>query len=517
MCLGAVFLTAEIVRAFHGGGNLTNITSIFLLLIIAAAVKFGMGIAIMTAVSSVLVIDYYFCPPINTFVFADASQIVSLCIFLFAAILTSHLASHLRARLEEAQQHEEKITALSQASWDVASESNPIRSLSTVLSILCQILDLRAAAVISVHEDSTIRLLSSEGLSEKEAQALLNEKNAEAVHFVGQRALPIGNYAVDYPNASSAPEAYVNVAKLDDSTVTFLPVVIDSRVAAVLYLRDERGQRNRGDRQLLAAFLNHIALALQREKLWKAEATARALAEADTLKTALLSMVSHDFRSPLTSIKTNIGALKGLSPNDLTTELKAQLLEAIDDEIDRLNRMIGNILDLSRLEAGAWQPKCEPVPVSELIGSVLSTFDANQDQRIETDNSAGSALVWLDTVQIHQVLRNLLENALKYSPIETKVELRTCLLEDLLQFDVLDRGMGLVPEDKNLLFRPFYRAKTSAQGAIPGTGMGLAICRGLVEAHGGNITAEPRPGGGTCFRVTLPHQEIARTMEPREI
>lgn len=232
-------------------------------------------------------------------------------------------------------------------------------------------------------------------------------------------------------------------------------------------------------------------------------AEAQSLAETNRLKTALLSMVSHDFRSPLTSIKASVGSLLDESkPWDNKT--RRELLETIDEETDRLNRMVGNILDLSRLQADAWQPNCEFTPISELVGASLDSFTATENGRIIVSLENRSTEIWVDSVQLVQVLRNLLENALKYSAPETMVELKTHAEPQLFVIEVLDRGTGISPADQLRIYEPFYRSASVAESSIPGTGVGLAVSRGLIEAHGGRLITVNRPGGGSIFRIELP-------------
>jgi len=240
-----------------------------------------------------------------------------------------------------------------------------------------------------------------------------------------------------------------------------------------------------------------------------AEAQSQALAEADRLKTALLSMVSHDFRSPLTSIKTGVTALlqEGPAWDDAAQK---ELLAGINEETDRLNRMVGNILALSRLEAGAWRPQCEMVSLAEVVGAVLDAFGAEENRRINVNLETAPAEVWLDMVQIIQVLHNLLENALKYSPPGSPVYLHATQQGDQLIVEVMDAGAGLAPDEEKHIFERFYRAPQWQESSLPGTGIGLAVCSGLVEAHGGELTASNRAEGGAVFRISLPLRPLER-------
>lgn len=244
-------------------------------------------------------------------------------------------------------------------------------------------------------------------------------------------------------------------------------------------------------------------LVAMRDALLQAQSEASALADADRLKTALLSMVSHDFRSPLTAIKASVSTLLS-EGQPLDGETQRVLCQTIDQESDRLNRLIGNILDLSRLEAGAWKPKMESTPVSELIGMVLDHFSDELNKRIVVQISPDLSDVSIDSVQMIQVTKNLVENALKYSPADAIVEIEARKVERHAVIEVLDRGRGLSSEDITHIFEPFYRGVGLQESSVPGLGIGLAVCRGLVQANGGILAARNRQGGGSVFTISLP-------------
>lgn len=244
-------------------------------------------------------------------------------------------------------------------------------------------------------------------------------------------------------------------------------------------------------------------LAKEAAALAQVEARAQALAEADRLKTALLSLVSHDFRSPLASIKASATAcVQGDAAPDPAAQRELHL--GIIQEADRLNGIVENILAMSRLEADAWRPQFEEAALEEVVEAARTGLSRENDQRIHVSLPEGVEEVWLDPVQIGQVLHNLLDNALKYSPAGSAVELGVEVTPDHLIFEVSDRGAGLPPGEEDRIFERFYRAPALRESAVPGVGIGLSVCRGLVEAHGGTLTASNRPEGGSEFRVTLP-------------
>jgi two-component system sensor histidine kinase KdpD len=324
-----------------------------------------------------------------------------------------------------------------------------------------------------------------------------------AIEFVRETRQEIG--FDDSPHWDKALEA--NVAS--QTHAVYLPIASEGNMLGVFFVQLKSGRRLLAeDRQVISSLANHIAVVLQRDKLVEAQAKAQGLAEANRLKTALLQMVSHDFRSPLTSIKASVSSLlveEGTPPDSAT---QRGLLQAIEEETDRLNRMVGNVLDFSRLEANAWQSKREAFSLGELIGTALDSFDGGDNARINVDLAVGNIDVFVDCVQMAQVLRNLLENALKYSPRDTTVELTATIDGGCLLVNVSDRGPGLSAGEELLVFEPFYRGKQHQEGSLPGMGMGLAVCKGLVEAHGGSLTAYNREGSGAVFCVRLPPDAV---------
>jgi two-component system sensor histidine kinase KdpD len=300
-------------------------------------------------------------------------------------------------------------------------------------------------------------------------------------------------------------------ASADPADAIYLPLTVEQRMLGVLYLRLPAGRRVlTRERRIIESLANLAVVVMERCRLTRAEAEAAVLQEADRLKTALLSMVSHDFRTPLASMKV---VATGLLQDGISWDAATQreLFLTLNQEIDRLNRMVGNILDLSRLEAGAWRPQFESTPLVELTGAALGSFSAVENRRIQVTRDPAVVEVWLDPVQMVQVLHNLVDNALKYSPEGSLVELHALRREDEFVIEVLDRGPGLPEGDEEHLFQRFYRAPTLQARALPGVGIGLALCRGLVEAHGGRLAACNRDGGGAIFQITMPLRPIVKS------
>jgi two-component system sensor histidine kinase KdpD len=247
---------------------------------------------------------------------------------------------------------------------------------------------------------------------------------------------------------------------------------------------------------------SQASLAIERAQLSEAARKAEVLQATERLQTALLNSISHDLRTPLVSVTGALSSLRDDSSLKADSN-RASLIENAHAEADRLNRLVGNLLDMTRLEAGALRLAPEPCDVQDVIGAALTQMEETlRDRRVTLDVPEELPLVPMDFVTIVQVLVNLLDNAHKYSPPETAIDLRARAVGAFLEVEVSDRGLGIPREDLVRVFDKFYRVRRPE--TIGGTGLGLSICKGIVEAHGGFIAAENRQGGGTTITVALP-------------
>ncbi len=258
-------------------------------------------------------------------------------------------------------------------------------------------------------------------------------------------------------------------------------------------------------RRLLDSFASLAAVAIERVQLAEAARNVQVHEAAEKLQTALLNSISHDLRTPLVSIT---GALSSLQDDgtDLSSETRRSLIENAGEEAERLNRIVGNLLDMTRLEAGAMQVHKQPGEVQDLIGTALEQMHGRLGQDVVTvEVPADLPMVPMDFGLMVQVLVNVIDNALKYSPPGSPLEIRAGVVADQMQIEILDRGIGIPPDDLEHVFDKFYRVQRPQ--SVSGTGMGLSICKGIVEAHGGRIKAENRAGGGTIIQLDLPLAE----------
>lgn len=493
--LGVGAVTA-LIHVAPGAERIPNVSMLYLFVVIGTALRFGSGSAILTSVLAFLAFDWFFIRPFRTLTVHDPSEWLALLMFLFTAATVGHLTATAQAQAAEARRRERETRALAEAGWAVASQVDRERALAEVLRQLAEVLPVRLAAIVLPDSEENFRWVvcypNADG-----APTTAVERQAFRFALAERRPL---NWGGDSRHWEKALAGFSPAASC-------LPLTAENRVLGLLYLvRAAEREPTWQERRLVESLAGQASIVLERDRLTRAETQARALEEADRLKTALLSMISHDFRSPLTAIKASVtGLLQRV--RSWNPETGREMLQAIDVETDRLDRMVGNILALSRLEADAWRPQLEATPPTEWVGLALGGLGAEANRRIDLEVGPDLSEVEIDPVQMAQVLRNLIDNALKYSPEATRVEVRARAEGDRLVLEVCDRGMGLPPGAEERIFEPFYRAPHLEESAVPGVGIGLTICRGLVEAHHGELTAFNREGGGAVFRLSLPLAE----------
>jgi two-component system sensor histidine kinase KdpD len=291
---------------------------------------------------------------------------------------------------------------------------------------------------------------------------------------------------------------------LPGASALYVPLAGSRGTVGVLGLRPQDPRPLQAPEQLhqLETFASQTALAIERARLAEEAEQAQVRAETERLRNSLLSSVSHDLRTPLASIT---GAASTLLENEahLDAATRRDLLESLHEEADRLNRLVQNLLEMTRLESGALQLHTEWHPVEEVVGAALGRFGkALAGRAVATRVPSELPLVPMDDVLIEQVLINLLDNALKYTPPGSPIEVTAADTGGAVLIEVADRGPGLLPGEEQRIFEKFHRSE--ATPTVRGAGLGLAICRGIVQAHGGRIWAENRPGGGVTVRFTLP-------------
>jgi two-component system sensor histidine kinase KdpD len=468
-------------RNLHLGPN----PMLYLIAVLVTATSLGSVPAVVMSLASFVAFDWFFVEPRFTLTVAHAEDWTALLLFLLTAIITGQLAAGQRQRAQEGELRERQVTVLYDVVKLLASaELN--RALDTIAEHLLTELQL-AAVVIDLSDDRGV---------------------VQAHAAAGDRSIVEGaRAALVVSSARPAGDAIVTTASpaLGRDGPHAVSVVAMGRPCGTLLAVPTRGSAplTLVDRRLLAAIAAQLGAAVERARLRHGATQAEILRGADELKSALLRAVSHDLRTPLASIIAYAGSLRQTDV-EWTEAERIEFAQAIEQEAQRLNRLVGNLLDMSRMQAGSLEPDKGWYDLGALVDDVLGRLRPMTAQHpITVEVPDDLPPVPLDYVEIDQVVSNLIENAVKYTPPRTPVLIAARLVDHLVELTVADRGPGVPPADLPHLFEPFYRGG-QPEARARGTGIGLAVARGLVEAHGGQIHAASRPGGGVCFTFTLP-------------
>ncbi len=516
------YLCAVGVTAFVTGAialirmvaDVGNISMLYLLAVMASAVAFGRGPAILASVAAFLTFNFFFIEPHYTFSVASNDEVVALLLLLVAGVITGQLTALLHQRAREAQTREREAVVL----YDVVrlmADPEPERALTAVAERIRVELELSAVVIIFGGE-SPIRVQADTG--DSEAISLAREAMGPAEMVLGggqaptaaQRGQPGRWIRVVPPTART-------IARSRSDRVRSVPVNLKGQPVGSIILVPAPGARNFGpaDDRLLSAVAHQLGLALERLSLQREATEAEVLRMTDELRKALLNAVSHDLRTPLSSIMASAGSLRQRDVS-WTEDQRGEFAEAIETEAQRLNRLVGNLLDLSRIEAGSIRPEKSWYDLGSLINEVagrLRTVTAGH--KLVIDVPDGLPPVRFDYVEIDQVISNLIENAVKYTPSGTEISVSAQTAGDEVHVEVADHGPGIPEAAIPRLFDAFYRASDS--GWAKGSGLGLAVAKGLVEAHGGHIRYENREGGGARFVFTLPlHAAESESVVPKK-
>ncbi|HSS74739.1 MAG TPA: ATP-binding protein, partial [Gaiellaceae bacterium] len=409
---------------------------LYIFAVLPVAVVWGLGLAVPVSVASMLAFNWFFLPPRHTFSLADSENWFALAVYLATAIVVSELAARARRRASAAEQRERESVLLAGLAAD---------------------------------------LLRGRSLQEE-----LGEVAGAAAGVLGVDHVEIELGSPGRGDVHRSPH----------------PLEAAGRQVGTLYTPPGTDPSLDARRRFLPALAALLAVAAERERLEREALEAETLRRSDLVKTALLRAVSHDLRSPLTGIRTAIGALRS-STLTLSDIDRGDLLETIELESDRLARLVGDLLDLSRLEAGAASPEREAWDLADLARQAVETLDAGE--RVEI--AGETPVVDVDGVQVQRAIANLVENALKFSPPDTPVHIGITATRKEAIIRVVDQGPGLPSDELERVFEPFYRRNGDPRS---GAGLGLAIARGFVEANGGRIWAESRPKQGATFALALP-------------
>jgi two-component system sensor histidine kinase KdpD len=479
-----VALTLAVALALKRLLHLPDLEMLFLLAVMVTAFRWGRGPAMVAAFLGVAAYDFFFVPPLHTFSVDDHRYVLTFAMMFGVGLVMSQLAERLRLQERRASAREARTGALYALTRELAQVEEREAIANIAAKHASELFSAHAWVLLDVSVEDDIHVVASSNPS----------------HRVGAEALALARWSRTHHQIAG-----VGTSAFPSAPYLCAPLNAGARPQGVLALKPIHGASFGGEAtSLLELFCAAVAGALDRAA-FKAEARVAALrAKTEEMRASLLSAVSHDLRTPLASITGAATSLRD-APN-LSSETRAELLDSVVDEADRLERLVANLLDMTRLDSGAVEVRRDWVPLEEVLGAALTRLEGRlATRRVDVDlgRSAGSEGPWVhvDPVLFEQLFVNLLENAQKYAPQTSSIEIATRTLADAVEIDVRDHGPGIPVEHQELVFEKFYRGSHAGVG---GVGLGLPICRAIVEAHGGQIRIVEPSGGGACVRVTLP-------------
>ncbi len=460
----------------------TNLVMFYLGAVVVAAIYLGRGPSILAAVLGVLALDFFYVPPHFTFAVSDTQYILTFIGLMIVGLVISALTARVREQADIAQRRERQTTELYELSRDLAASVGLEEILRVIIAHVGQTFEREA--VVWVVKGGELAL----GAASPGWQVTRLEQN------VAQWTIRHGEPAS--PTSLSVPGA----------AILCLPLKTAQSEVGVLGIRppDPSALFPKEQRRLLESFASQGALAIERAQFAEQAKQAQVLQAGEKLQAALLNSISHDLRTPLVSITGTLSSLQedGMQWDHQTRQ---SMIETAYADARRLNHLVGNLLDMTRIEAGAMRVRHELCDVQDVIGSAFDQLsDRLKGRNVTVEVPSNLPLVPMDFVLIVQVLVNLLDNAIKYSAPGEPIEVEASASGGELAIRVIDRGVGIPTADLQRIFDKFYRVRRP-DGVI-GTGLGLSICKGIVEAHHGQIKAANRLGGGTIMTVVLPLQ-----------
>jgi two-component system sensor histidine kinase KdpD len=457
-----------------------DIAMLYLLGVVIIASRTSKWPSLFAAVLSIAAFDFFFVPPFYTFAVGDIRFFLTFTVMFIVSVVISRLTIRVRQQAEAARLRERRTGALYKLSRDLVRERGTERLAEISIKHVSEVFDSHVAILIPDNQNHLVPAVSA------------------AVSFTpDQQEISVAQWVYEHRQPAG-----IGTDTLPGAKALYLPLVASSGVIGVVGI----SPKNAGDGfepeqfHYLEAFVNQTAIAIERSFLGESAQRALLKAETESLRNTLLSSISHDLRTPLSAIT---GAATTLLQKDVAFDknTRAELLQTIQEEAEHLNRIIKNVLDMTRLESGAIRLNKEWQPLEEIVGAVLNRLgDRLNDHPVTVKLQGNLPLIPFDSLLLEQVFMNLFDNAIKYSPPGTPLELSASESFYTVTVELADRGPGIPPGEEDHIFDKFVRGRSSGGGV----GLGLAICRTIISAHGGKIWAENREGGGAVFRFTLP-------------
>ena len=448
--LAWVGVATALVAILDSVATPAGLGSLYLIAVLAVAIRRGQVAALAAAVLGVLVLNFFFIQPLHQLTIADSDNVVALGVLLVAALVVGRLAAQSRRQAAQAELRAEQAAAREREAAMLAD----------------------AATALLGGTDDVVAGISN------------------SLDRAGRGELRLGTSSAPQPN--------------DRETVLRLPTEARS---VWLYGKDSSGWTESDLNRIATPLARLLDVAAERERAAARGAEAEATRQADAAKTVILHAVSHDLRSPLTAIRT---AAAGLREDETTAEDRSALIEAIEQEADRLTRLISNLLDLSRIEAGAVHPRTDWCDLLDVISTTVSNVrEIHEPGRIQIELDSELPLVRADASQLERVFSNLIENALRFSPSAEPVRISGGVGGGKVTVRVVDLGPGVPASERSAIFEPFHSGR---RGGREGVGLGLAISKGFVEANGGELRLQADAADGTAFAVSFPLVEQPATV-----
>lgn len=469
-----VFAITLFYRRVLPSVNATTVALTLLLSILAISTIWGMAVSVAMSVVAMLAFNFFFLPPVGTFTIADPQNWVALAAFLVVAVLASRLSTSARQQAADASARERDIERLYRFSQGLLESGNVMELLNRIPAQIVNVFEIGAAALFLADKQKVYR-----------SGPVIPQLDTESLKAIMVREEPV----LDVPNS-----------------VCFLPVRLGVRAIGTLGMSGTILPR-----QTLEAIGTLIAIAMEHARAVEQLGQTEAARQGEQLRTALLDAVTHALRTPLTSIKASVTNL--LSNPGLVDGQKHELLTIINEETDRLNRLVGEAGEMARLDAGEVELRLEARPIQEVISASLAHCRTSLGNRVVNVLVAENLpMVRVDVTRAREALVQLIENANQYSPHDQPITITAELSGNFVVTSVADRGNGIDDPEQALIFEKFYRGKDQRY-SVEGTGMGLPIAKAIVEAHGGTMSLTSQQGRGSVFSFTLP-VERARAAHP---
>jgi two-component system, OmpR family, sensor histidine kinase KdpD len=455
-----------------------------LLGVVIAAIYLGRGPSLISAFLSVLAFDYFFVPPYGTFAVSDSEYLITFAGLFAVSLVISQLAARVREQTDVTEQRHEETSALYGLSRDLAVAEGMDSILKAVMNNIA----------LTFDRDVVIFL--------PDAKGKLNPLAATPEFQSGETEQAIAEWAFEHNQTAGR-----GTDTLPAEKARYLPLKTAHAVVGVLAVQPHDPTKHLPPEgyRLLEAFASQAAMAIERVQLAEQAQQSQILQATERLQSALLNSVSHDLRTPLVSIT---GALTSLDEqaDALREEDRRSLIVTAREEAERLNRLVGNLLSMTRIESGAIYLHRHAEDIRDIVNTALDQLGKRMAGRpLRVDIPADMPLLSVDVGLMVQVLVNILENAVKFSAADSPIDIVVDQDGFTAHLEIADRGIGIPAEEINLVFEKFFRVQRSESSS--GSGLGLSICKGIIEAHGGKISAAQRPGGGTVITIELPMVE----------